>query len=297
MALQSRLNGGLGATIDNGILAAAISFGLGLVLIATVTLLSPNGRAGIGRLQRGVREQGFPVWALLGGVCGAFFVFSQGFTVGLLGVALFTVGVVGGQVVGGLVLDRVGLGPGGVVKPTLPRVFGAVLAVFAVAISAWTGMSGSSTIVLLALPLLAGLGVSFQSAVNGLVRSVSRSALTATLLNFVTGTTVLVVAAAVVVGVRGWPTDWPGEWWWYAGGPLGCIFIALSAIFVRAAGVLLLSMSNVAGQLVGALVVDAVAPVAGRVGQELLLGAGIALIAVAIACVPPRLWRRRRSAA
>lgn len=288
VASQSRLNGGLGATIDNGILAAAVSFGAGLLVMVLAISLSPNGRAGLGRVRAGVRERGFPLWALLGGLCGAFFVITQGVAVGVLGVALFTVGIVAGQVVGGLVLDRIGLGPGGRVMPTVPRMFGAVLAVIAVAVSAWTGLGEASGVALLILPLLAGLAVSWQSAVNGLVRSVAESAITATFVNFVIGTVALTVAAAVSVGLRGWPTDWPGEWWWYAGGPLGCVFIALAAIFVRSAGVLLLSMSNVAGQLVGALVLDAVAPVPGRGGSELLLGVGIALVAVVIACLPSR---------
>ncbi len=288
VASQSRLNGGLGATIDNGILAAAISFGAGLLVMILAVALSSNARAGLGRVRAGVRERGFPAWALLGGLCGAFFVISQGVAVGVLGVALFTVGIVAGQVVGGLVLDRIGLGPGGRVVPTIPRVFGAVLAIIAVAVSAWTGLGDSSGVALLILPLLAGLAVSWQSAVNGLVRSVAESAITATFINFVVGTVALGIAAAISVGLRGWPTDWPGEWWWYAGGPLGCLFIALAAIFVRSAGVLLLSMSNVAGQLIGALVLDAVAPVPGRGGNELLLGAGIALVAVVIACLPSR---------
>ena len=206
VATQSRLNGGLGATIDNGILAAAVSFGAGLLVMVLAISLSPNGRAGLGRVRAGVRERGFPLWALLGGLCGAFFVITQGVAVGVLGVALFTVGIVAGQVVGGLVLDRIGLGPGGRVMPTVPRMFGAVLAVIAVAVSAWTGLGEASGVALLILPLLAGLAVSWQSAVNGLVRSVAESAITATFINFVIGTVALTVAAAVSVGVTA-PTE------------------------------------------------------------------------------------------
>lgn len=295
VAVQSKLNGGLGATLDNGMLAAAISFSLGLLVMLVVTAFSRNGRAGLVRVRSAVRAGRFPAWALLGGLCGAFFVVSQGVAVGVLGVALFTIGIVAGQVVGGLVLDRVGLGPGGRVLPTVPRVFGAALAIVAVAVSAWTGLSGSSALGLLVLPLIAGLGVSWQSAVNGLVRSVAESAVTATLINFITGTAVLVVVAGISLLVRGWPSVWPSEWWWYLGGPLGCVFIALAAIFVRSAGVLLLSMANVAGQLVAALVLDTVAPVPGRSGHELLLGTGVALLAVGIACVPTSAWRRARA--
>ena len=42
-----------------------------------------------------------------------FFVFAQSFTVGLLGVALFTVAAVTGQTLSGLLVDRIGIGPAG----------------------------------------------------------------------------------------------------------------------------------------------------------------------------------------
>ncbi len=55
---------------------------------------------------------------LLGGACGALTVSTQGLTAGILGVSLFTVGVVAGQTLHGLVLDRIGFGPAGVVAVT-----------------------------------------------------------------------------------------------------------------------------------------------------------------------------------
>lgn len=50
---------------------------------------------------------------LLPGVAGALTVATQGLAVGIIGVALFSVGFVAGQVVFGLALDRIGFGPEG----------------------------------------------------------------------------------------------------------------------------------------------------------------------------------------
>ena len=55
---------------------------------------------------------------LAGGAAGALTVATQGLAVGVIGVSLFTVGVVAGQAMNGLVLDRVGYGPAGVVAVT-----------------------------------------------------------------------------------------------------------------------------------------------------------------------------------
>src|SRR4051794_22770564 len=107
-AIQARINGVLGVRIDDGIVAGLISFGVGLVVLIAVTMMMPAARAGAGRLWRGIRSRTIPPWMLLGGACGALTVSTQGVTAGVLGVSLFTVGVVAGQTLHGLVLDRIG---------------------------------------------------------------------------------------------------------------------------------------------------------------------------------------------
>ena len=62
----------------------------------------------------------------------SFLVLSQGLAAAALGVALFTVAVVAGQTISGLVLDRVGIGPGGRRPLTAARLVGALLALGAV---------------------------------------------------------------------------------------------------------------------------------------------------------------------
>ncbi|WP_087010842.1 DMT family transporter [Leucobacter sp. 7(1)] len=292
VALQSRINGGLSQQIGNGYVTAAVSFAIGLVVMTVVLLASRKGRAGLGRVRTEVRTRRLPAWTLIGGAGGAFFVLSQGLVAPLTGLALFTVGIVAGQVLGGLVLDRIGLGPGGRIDPTPTRIAGTVLAVIAVIVS--VGFSGDATdqsvLWLVVFPVFVGVLVSAQSMVNGLVRSAAQSAITATFVNFVVGTTLLGLIAVISVATSGWPTEWPSSPVYYLGGVIGTIFIAVAAMLVRTAGVLLLSMSNVAGQLLAALAFDAGAPLGGGLTLGLVAGTAVALLAVVIAALP---WRPR----
>jgi transporter family-2 protein len=131
--VQGRINGALGVRLDDGIAAAVVSFSTGLILIAAIALLLPKGRAGLARIIPAVRERSFPRYYVLAGGVGAFFVFAQSTTVGLLGVALFTVATVTGQTLSGLLVDRLGIGPGGKRGVTGVRIIGSVLTIIAVA--------------------------------------------------------------------------------------------------------------------------------------------------------------------
>ena len=288
-AMQSRVNGGLSQALGNGYLTAVVSFGSGLIILAVVLLFSRSGRSGIRQVGAELRSGHLPWWALTGGACGAYFVLGQGLAAPIIGLALFTVGVVAGQVIGGLVIDRLGIGPSGRIDPSLQRLIGTALAVLAVAVSVVADLSGAgASTVLIVVPIVAGALVAWQSAVNGLLRSAARSALSATFISFVVGTLILAVAAAVSLGLRGWPAMWPSNPLLYLGGALGAGFIAISAVLVRTAGVLLLSMSNVAGQLVAAVALEIGLPLASGVTIWMLAGAAVALLAVLIAALPSR---------
>lgn len=288
VALQSRINGGLSQELGNGYVAAAFSFGSGLVALSVIVLISPSGRRGLRLVRADVASGRLPVWTLFGGAGGAFFVLGQGLVASVIGLALFTVGIVAGQVLGGLIFDRVGLGPSGRIDPTVPRLIGTALAVVAVALSVGGGSGPSRSALLVVFPVLIGVGVAAQSMVNGLVRASARSALTSTFVNFLTGTVLLVLFAAVSVGAEGWPETWPTSPYLYVGGLLGMVFIAIAALLVRTAGVLLLSMSNVAGQLIAAVAFEAGLPLAGGLTQGMIAGSAVALLAVSVAALPSR---------
>ncbi len=310
---QARVNAELGTELGDGVLAAVISFGTGLVLLLVLVALVPAGRRGLRRVGAARRRGALRPWQLLGGLGGALLVASQGLTAHVLGTALFTIAVVAGQSSGGLVVDRFGLGPAGPQATTLPRVVGAVLMLGAVVLSVAPSVSTQAPVALALLPLLAGVAIATQQGLNGRVAaaaggdpedpedpdgqdgSVLTAVLPAATVNFVVGLAALVVAGLVAVAVLGPPQPLPSAWYLYLGGPLGAVFIGLSAWIVGQIGVLLLALGAVAGQVVASLVIDVVLPSsAGAPTVTTVLGAALTLVAAGVAATP---WRSRRAAA
>jgi transporter family-2 protein len=300
VATQSRINGEFGARLHDGIAAATISFGTGMVLLCVLILAVPSGRRGLARVVGALRHGGSATgggaggglrwWQCVGGASGAFLVAGQGTTVAALGVAVFTVATVAGQSISGLAVDRLGVGPTGPEPLTTGRIVGGALAIVAVGIAVADRFGTASTLGLAAIPALAGMGTAWQQAVNGRVRATSGSALTATFVNFAVGTSVLLLALVVDLAVRGLPTGTlPGQPWLYLGGPLGMIFIGIAAAVVRRTGVLLLGLSMISGQLIGALVLDEIAPEqSGRPAANIFVGIALTLVAIAVAARPAR---------
>lgn len=260
-AVQARINGQLGVRLEHAMVAAVISFGSGLLLIALVSVLTPGGRRGAVLLSRGIRERSIPWWMLVGGAAGALTVGTQAVAVGIVGVSLFTVGIVAGQTMGGLILDRVGYGPGGVVAVTVPRLVGGALALAAVGVVLISGDGLAGVPVwMVVLPVVVGAGLAWQQATNGRLRVRVGTPVTATLVNFTLGTAILAVLALVVTIVDGPPAALPSEPWLYLGGALGVAYIMLSAALVARTGVLLFGLAAVSGQLLASLALDVLWP-------------------------------------
>ncbi len=298
LAVQSRINGELGVRLDDGIAAATVSFGLGLLVLTALVPGSPAGRRGLAALRAALRRGTLRPWQCLGGTCGAFMVATQGLTVAALGVAVFMVALVAGQSASGLAVDRAGVGPGGRHPLTAGRAAGATLTVVAVLLAVADRLGQPGALILAVLPLVAGVGIAWQQAVNGHVRMASGSALVAGFVNFVTGTAALLLALAVDLLVRGLPDRPPTDWWLYVGGPLGIVFIAVGATVVRHTGVLLLGLGMIAGQVTGGVALDVLTPgAAGRPAATTLAGAALAVVAVLIAVLPGRRQRPGGAAA
>jgi bacterial/archaeal transporter family-2 protein len=301
--LQGRINGALGARLNDGIAASVVSFSTGLVVMILISLLLPRGRAGLARILPAVRSRAFPrIYVLAGGI-GALFVFAQSFTVGILGVALFTVATVTGQTVSGLLVDRLGIGPAGRKPVTGIRIVGCLLTIAAVA---WAvsprfsggagGVGGASDggpaglLLPLLLPVAAGFLMSFQQAMNGTATVHYGTPIAATLVNFVAGSVVLWTAYAIKLAVVGAGNPLPAEWWYYVGGPMGCVFIGLGALLVRSLGVLVTGLGMIAGQLLGSLALDVILPAPGTVvAPATVLGTILTLAAIILATLP---WPR-----
>lgn len=293
--VQSRVNGELGAQLEDPVLAAAMSFGGGLVVMVALALVLPRVRRGVLRLPGAVRRRELPPAYLLAGTIGALLVLTQSAVVAVIGVAVFTVAVVAGQTLSGLLTDAIGFAQDVRRRPTPQRLVGAGLVLVAVALAASSSFTGDrpwqELLLPALLPLVAGLLTGFQHAANARVGAVGGSPLTATVANFVAGSVALVVA--VLVRGHGLPDELPGEWWLYTGGLYGIVFIAGSAAIVPRTGVLVLGLGSIAGQLIGSLALDLLAPVAGStVSPTTVAGTLLALVAISLASLPRRGVRR-----
>lgn len=290
-AIQARINGVLGVRVDDGIVAGFLSFSVGLLALAVVISCLPSARRGVARLWNGIRQQTIPFWMLLGGACGALTVSTQGLTAGVLGVSLFTVGVVAGQTLHGLVLDRIGFGPAGVVAVTPGRVLGGVLALAAVGISLSGDVLATAPLWMLMLPFAAGVGIAWQAATNGRLAQRADSPLAATLMSFIAGTVVLALASAASIAFRGAPAALPVEPWLYLGGFLGAAYILLGTFIVAQTGVLLMGLGSVLGQLTTSVVIDLLWPPAAGPALWQVLSMVVVAVASVVVAVP---WPRRR---
>ncbi|WP_348537836.1 DMT family transporter [Nocardia brasiliensis] len=295
VAVQGRINGALGARLQDGVAAAVISFGSGLLVLGAVFVLDGRMRSGLGRVRAAVVTGRLPIWQLLGGLCGAFFVACQGLTVAAIGVTAFTVAAVAGQLLSSLVVDRLGLAPSGRTAITPLRFGAATLGIFAVLLAGLgraatpggglavpESLRGAPIVLLIVLPALAGIGLAWQQAVNGRVGEVG-GPWSATVVNFGVGLVALVCIEGAILLGSGLPAEFPTQPWLYLGGVIGIAFIALAAVTVRWIGVLLLGLTSVAGQLLMSVALDVVTPTAAGLSVTTVAGGCLTLLAVGIA--------------
>ncbi|WP_418063791.1 DMT family transporter [Pimelobacter simplex] len=289
IAVQAQINGrlatDLGGTASAGLTAAVLAFGSGLLLVAVITLSTRARRAGIAGLRTAVRTGTVPKVALLGGLAGASLVAAQGLTVATIGVALFSVAVTAGQSSSSLAVDHAGLGPGGRVPWSPPRALAAACAVAAVGLTAGERLVESfslTTAGLALLPLLAGAGMAVQAAFNGRVSAVA-GPWVSSLNNFVVGFIGLVAVWAVAFVLDHDLDPLPHQWYLYLGGVLGLGFIWLSAALVRVHGVLVLGLCVIAGQVLGALVIELVISDDPHVGPVGVAAGGLTVVGVLVA--------------
>jgi transporter family-2 protein len=295
-SIQARINGELGFRMGDGFASALISISGGLVLIITALMFSPVGRAGLARIPNALRDRKLFWWHLLGGVSGAFYAVAQTETGLLLGVALFSIAIVSGQTLSSLIMDRLGVGPSGKHHITLPRVLGTVLVLVAVVLSVSGQLGAEAPIWVAWMPFVAGFGMGWQLAVNGRVRAEAQSVLAATFINFFTAAVLLSTIVLVRGLTTGWPSNIPDEPWLFTGGLLGAMFIAGSAFVVARIGVLVLGVSVVAGQLVGALLIDILSPSPLHpLTSATVIGVVLSLIAVVISTLDPKVFRFRKN--
>jgi transporter family-2 protein len=266
IALQARANGELSHRLNNGLEAALVSFGSGLIIIAVITAFNPAIKEGIRNLRAAVANKEIAQWKLFAGALGGSFVAIQTHIVPLIGVAIYSVASIAGQTAMSLVVDRIGLTGGGKKLISKRRVAAAVLTVLAVFVSVFDRIDAKNlSLFAVVLGCIAGAVVGVQRALNGQINEHSHQSFTTSLLNFITGTSLLVILilGGVLIGKIELVPLPAGPWWIYTGGVIGVIYIAFTSTIVQHLGVLTFTLFSVGGQLVGSLVIDLISPTNG----------------------------------
>lgn len=289
--VQGRLNSELAAESGDPVFASLISFITGVAVMLLAVFATPYGHRAFSRVGPALRSGEVRRWYLLVGCIGVALVFGQTLTIGVTGIAVFAVAVIAGQVLGGVLWDQLGLTPAGRKRLTAGRAVAAGLTLIALGLIVLPHLrdqhhaGGLSTLWLLTalIPLLGGIAGSGQQVINGRQSAAYRSALPGTLFNYAAGTALLGLIYGIILLAHGGIPGISPVWWHYLGGPLGCLFIGISALLVARAGALAAGLGVTAGQLVASLLLDLWWPAAGSAVSWLTVaGVGLAFAAVAL---------------
>ena len=278
-AIQPKINAVLGQRLDSAVLASLVNFFAAFAGVLVVLAFRPGTRRTLRRLP----SWPVPRWTLTAGFAGVLVVLAGAIAVDTIGVAIFSVAFFAGQIVSGLVVDRLGIG--GEQRPIAPaRVQAAVLAIAAVGVSQLGRPVGEVAPALVALVVAAGAASAFQSAFNGRIATAVGDPFAPTAVNVAVGLAALVVIVGTLgaLGRTGAGADWPSEPWLYLGGLLGVSIVLSLAIASAALGVLRATLAMLAAQLVAAFVVDGViqgqAPTPGTLAGAVLIVVAVVLV-------------------
>jgi bacterial/archaeal transporter family-2 protein len=278
ITVQIRLNGELGVALGTPWLAACVSFGGGLLIAAIATLVTRGGRQ---FLREGRIFRRAPWWVYAGGLGGAVYVVAVTAAGPVLGIAVVTFGALFGQFVGGLIVDSTGLGA--ITRPvTRSRLMGAAVALVAVLVAQAGRSIGQVAPLLVSVVAAAGIGVSLQTALNGRLRIAIGSVPAATMISFAVGSCAIVAVCICLQAYSGnWQPAWPTDPLLYLGGVLGVAYVGISAVAGPVLGVFRFTVVLVLGQLIGALVLDAVWPTV-TTGSVFALATSVGLTIIAV---------------
>jgi bacterial/archaeal transporter family-2 protein len=283
LAVQSYVNGRFGRALGSAEMAAAVNNTVGLAALgaaAAVTGAIPRALRHLDRV-RG--------WHLLGGLGGAMYVVAGAVGAPEIGVALLVIALVCGQTAGSLGADAAGLSPAGRQAVTPGRFAGVILTIAAVVASA-LGAQASLRVGILAFTVAAGVATALQQAANGHLARGTGEPLFAGAVNFAVGFVALLVVAAVANGLVP-PHGWSAPPLEYLGGILGAAIATSMAVIVSRLGVLRMILALTAGQTLGGLALDLIAPARG----EHVTAGTIVGVALAFAAVFVSGWRAPRT--
>lgn len=120
ISLQAPINAALARELGGPVPAAAVSFGVGFVVLLIIALLQGQGAAFLKLPQ-------VPAWTLIGGCLGAWYVLTSVWGVSQLGVLTLVAALILGQMSAAMVIDATGALGVAVREVTPTRIAAAIL--------------------------------------------------------------------------------------------------------------------------------------------------------------------------
>ena len=278
-AVQLEVNAVLGARLGSTLVASLVNFAVAFVVVAVALSLRPDTRHRLADLWR----WDVPRWTLTAGFAGAIAVSAGVVTVETIGVAVFSVAFFAGQIISGLLVDRLGVAPGGRRPVTTARLQAMVLALLAIGITQLGQRANAFEPSFVAFAAASGGGIALQSAFNARIASYTGDPVAATAVNVTVGAAALaILVAALGLGGAVDPPHWPSQPWLYLGGVLGVTIVFFLAVATAGQGVLRATLTMLAAQIIAAFGVDWVVqgdpPTVGVIAGAFLIVGAVALV-------------------
>ncbi len=295
LPMQTSINSRLRAALGSPFLASLVSFGIGTIFLAVMTLIDHRGLLISGSL---ISAQ--PFWLWLGGLLGVIYLTGNIILFPKLGSVQTVIFPVLGQILAGLMIDDLGLFYSPVSQLTLVRGLGALLVLFGVMVTvagnSWmeriTGQAGLETVsnetpktahlmVWRLFGVLAGVLSATQTAVNGHLGEVLGSKIQAAYVSFLIGTLTLIVIVLVVRPTLQFQRDnGHTPWWMWLGGILGALFVLGNVYLVPIIGTGFAVIIVLIGLMIGSLLIDQFGWLASEKNPVTLLQIGGLLIMI-----------------
>jgi transporter family-2 protein len=298
-AVQTNFNNRASVHFGVGTWGTAVSFLGGSALLTGLVVGEASHRGQHVYLRWSRRPNWYHV---IPGIMGVGYVTTGTILSGIIGMALYFVAAIVGQLVMSTLLDHYGWSGGGRKPLTRARALalavalaGAVLSVLDRLTGGASAADGTSTGLLVVLVLVCvavGGLLPVQTVLNRSASALLPSKLQTTWFSFAVGSVAALAALGVQLGAQpdaaaAVPARFADSaWYMYCGGALGLLFIASGIWFVSLMGAAAFFVALVCGQLVGSAVVDEVgllgAPVRHTSASK---AAGIVLVLLAAAAM------------
>lgn len=268
LANQNPVNAYLRIFVISPYMASLISFSVGAVFMAIVTLIS--GRPLLPTISEIVNN---PWWLWLGGVIAAIYLTSNILLFPKLGAVQTVILPILGQVLMGTIIDSLGLFGTKLIPLTMIRILGVIILLIGMFVAVVLAnrthaertyqkqlnqQSAPATLNLWRIwGIIAGMLSAVQQAINGRMGVVVGSPIQATFISF-TISFGLILLVTLVIDHRvhiPLPAFKTMPYWGWFGGVLGAIFVLMTVILVPKIGTGLTVTTSLIGQIFGSVLV------------------------------------------